>query len=259
VRLVAGAVALALQLVSSGAGGETAPTGEAVLEKARAVLSGVRDKSMRVTMRVRAPSGDERVRILRGYEKHDPEARKVLWIFDSPQELEGTGFLAWQNEGSPDSLWVYFPGQRRVRRVPPSIRRENFQGSMFTYEDLVAVFFLDFEGTHRLEGESEYGESRCWIVETTLPEGEFAYRRLRTSIDRETRLPTRVDFYADGLLKTMLVTRTEIVGGIPTILEVEMRSPTDGYRTLVELAEIDYNRGLADNLFTIEHLSQMGD
>ena len=45
---------------------------------------------------------------------------KVLWIFESPHELQGTGFLAWQNQGKPDTLWVYFPGQRRVRRVPPS-------------------------------------------------------------------------------------------------------------------------------------------
>ena len=136
-RLLAGAAALAL-LLPAGARADT-PTAEDVLEKARGVISAVRDKSMRVTMRVRAPSGDERIRILRGYEKHDPKERKVLWVFDSPKELEGTGFLAWQNEGSPDSLWVYFPGQRRVRRVPPSIRRENFQGSMFTYEDLVAA------------------------------------------------------------------------------------------------------------------------
>jgi len=101
----------------------TLRTGNEVLRAAREVMSPVHDKSMKVTMRVVAPGGDERVRVLHGYEKHTAGKRKVLWIFDSPMELHGTGFLAWQNESEADSLWVYFPGQRRVRRVPPSIRR----------------------------------------------------------------------------------------------------------------------------------------
>ncbi len=233
-------------------------TGEQVLKAAREILSPIRDKSMKVTMRVVGPSGAERVKRLRGYERHDEGARKVLWIFDSPLELQGTGFLAWQNEGAPDSLWVYFPGQRRVRRVPPSIRRENFQGSMFTYEDLVAVFFLDYAGRHTLEGTKPCGDGSCFVVDSDLEEDAFAYDRLRTWIDTKTLLPIRVEFFGSELLKVMNVTRTEPIEGIPSIVDVEMKSPTDGHVTRVQLDDIDYNEGLRENMFTIEYLSQMG-
>ena len=233
-------------------------TGEQVLRAAREVLSPIRDKSMKVTMRVVDPNGTERVKTLQGYEKHDTDARKVLWIFESPLDLQGTGFLAWQNGTEPDSLWVYFPGQRRVRRVPPSIRRENFQGSMFTYEDLVAVFFLDYDGTHDLEGTKPCGDGECFVVDSRLDEGAFAYERLRTFVDTKTLLPTRVEFYRDGLLKVMKVTKAEMIEGIPSIVLVEMESPTDGYVTRVELENIDYNEELRDNMFTIEYLSQRG-
>lgn len=245
-----------------GSAAATPETGEQVLAAAREVLGPIRDKSMKVTMRVVDPSGGERVKQLRGFEKHDDETRKVLWVFQSPLELQGTGFLAWQNENEADSLWVYFPGQRRVRRVPPSIRRENFQGSMFTYEDLVAVFFLDYEGAHTLEGREACGESgaetECFVVESRLQEDAFAYDRLKAWIDAKTHLPHRVEFYADTLLKVMQVTKTESIEGIPSIVRVTMESPNDGYVTRVELDDIDYNEELRDNLFTVEHLSQMG-
>ncbi len=234
-------------------------TGDQVLKAAREVLSPIRDKSMRVTMRVVDPAGGERVRRLRGYEKHVENARKVLWIFESPLELQGTGFLAWQNASEADSLWVYFPGQRRVRRVPPSIRSERFQGSMFTYEDLVAVFFLDFDGEHVLEGTRPCGDERqCFVVATTLDEGAFAYDRLRTWVDASTLLPMRVEFFGDDLLKVMNVKEIESVEGIPSIVRVDMESPSRDWVTRVELDEIDYNEDLRDNMFTIEYLSQTG-
>lgn len=233
--------------------------GDQVLRAARERLSPIRDKSMKVTLRVVDPSGSERVKRLQGYEKHDENARKVLWIFESPLELQGTGFLAWQNETEADSLWVYFPGQRRVRRVPPSIRRENFQGSMFTYEDLVAVFFLDYDGEHELQGTKPCGDgSQCFVVDSALEEDAFAYDRLLAWIDTKTYLPHRVEFFSDELLKVMKVTEIESIEGIPSIVRVEMENPTDGYVTRVELDGIDYNEGLRENMFTIEYLSQSG-
>ena len=184
--------------------------------------------------------------------------RKVLWIFDSPLELQGTGFLAWENEDEADTLWIYFPGQRRVRRVPPSIRRENFQGSMFTYEDLITVFFLDFDGTHRLDDTKACDDRTCLVVESTLDGDAFAYDRIRTWIDSESRIPRRVEFFADGPLKVMTVTEVKTIDGIPSIVRVEMESPAHGFVTEVELDDIAYNQGLRDSLFTIESLSRHG-
>lgn len=233
-------------------------TGSEVLDSARAVGASVRDKSMRVTMRVRTPDGVESTKILSGYEKHEPGARRVLWLFEQPLELSGTGFLAWQQSGKADALWVYFPGQSRVRRVPPSVRRRNFQGSLFTYEDLVAIFFLDFEGEHTLEGRKPCGEVECFVVRSELRPDEFAYQRVRTWIDTETLLPQRVEFFTDRLAKEMRVTEVRVIDGIPSITRVVMKDPADGYTTEVVLEDVAYNRSLHRRLFTIESLYRRG-
>ena len=232
--------------------------GAQILREARERLSSVEDKSMSLKMRLVDGSGGERIKTLRGYEKHDPSARKVLWIFESPLELQGTGFLAWQREGKSDSLWVYFPGQRRVRRVPASLRREQFQGSMFTYEDLIAVFFLDYDGAHEMVREEPCGSSKCLVVESDLEEGAFAYDRLRVWLERDHLLPQRVEFYGPELLKVMAITKTETIDGIPSIVELEMFQPGQPGRTYVEIEKTVYNQGLRNNLFTVEHLSQTG-
>lgn len=237
--------------------------GAAVLLRARAVTASVKDKSMRVRMTIVDPDGDERVRLLRGYEKKTDTGRRILWIFESPAELAGTGFLARQESGRPDQLWVYFPGQRRVRQIPPSLRRDHFQGSAFTFEDLTAIFYLDYSGEHALEREESCEaatetSSRCQLVATTLPAGEFAYRKMRSWVRADDHLPVRVEFFDDSLLKVLRVLRTEKIQGVPTVVAMEMQSPRDAYLTRVEFFEIEYNRGLDESLFTVGSLSKTG-
>jgi hypothetical protein len=233
-------------------------TGDEVLAAARAVQAPVVDRTSTVEMKIRAPSGEERVRTLRGYEKRTPEGRRLLWLFESPTELAGTGFLAWQQRPAPDQMWIYFPGQRRVRRISPELRREQFQGSTFTYEDLTTVFHLDYEGAHTLHGVDACGTRRCYVVDTALPAGQFVYERLRTWIRTEDLLPEKIELEGGGATKRMRVVRTDVVEGVPTILEAEMETPADGYRTTVTYRGVDYNSGLGDELFTVGHLERRG-
>lgn len=235
-----------------------ADDGAEILAAARAAQARFADKTSRVEMRVVAPSGEERVRTLQGFEKRTDGGRKVLWLFESPAELAGTGFLAWQERPATDEMWVYFPGQRRVRRVSPDLRREQFQGSTFTYEDLTTVFYLDYDGSHVLRGSEACGAHQCRIVETQLADRRFAYGTLRTWIRDDDHLPQRIDLEGPGVTKHLNVLRTETIEGIPTIVEAEMTSDADGYRTIVRYDGVDYDRGLGDDAFTVGALERKG-
>jgi hypothetical protein len=252
------AIALVVVLPHREAATADLTSADAVLTAARAVQASVADKTATVEMRIVAPSGEERVRTLRGFEKRSATGRKLLWLFESPAELAGTGFLAWQERPRPDEMWVYFPGQRRVRRISPELRREQFQGSTFTYEDLTTVFYLDYDGAHTLHGIEQCGERRCYVVESVLPPEQFVYQRLRSWIRTDDLLPERIDLEGGGITKRMRVLRSDVVEGVPTILEAEMETPADGYRTTVAYERVDYNTGLTDDLFTVGHLERKG-
>jgi hypothetical protein len=251
---LAGLTMMGIVLAASCAWAETAAE---IVERVKAVTEQITDMRMRVTLHLDGPSGEGRVRSLRGFEKRSPEGRKILWIFETPAELAGTGFLAWQRRGVPDLLWVYFPAQGRVRQLPPQLRRERFQGSGFTYEDLM-LFHFDYEGKDSLQGEEPCSDARCYVMQTELKDGAFAYRRLRSWIRDTTFLPERIEFFGESLVKVMRIRRAATVQGIPTVLEAEMEYPGDSYRTTVEFEDVAYNTGLDDGLFTVAQLTQNG-
>jgi hypothetical protein len=247
---------LACAIVNA-APGARAETAAGIVERLRAMVEPVHDRSMRVTVHVQRASGDADVRSLRGFEKKTAEGWKVLWVFDSPSDLTGTGFLAWLRRSQPDLLWAYFPAQARVRQLPKPGEQTRFQGIDFSYEDLRLLAF-DYEAEHRLEGEAACGDARCYVLETTLPAGVFPYSRLRSWLRIDTLVPARVEFLGEEVQKVMRVLRTDRVEGIPTVLAFEMETPSQAHQTLVECDEVAYNTGLEESFFSTERLSRMG-
>jgi hypothetical protein len=54
------------------------------------------------------------------------------------------------------------------------------------------------------------------------------------------------------------VLRVEEIEGVPTVVEMEMESPRDAFKTKVEFFDVDYNQDLSDSIFTVGYLSQTG-
>jgi hypothetical protein len=231
-----------------------AEDGADVIARARVQATRVIDKSMHVTVRMEGTGGGLS-RSLTGYEKQTAEGRKILWVFESPAALAGTSFLAWQRPHGAHQLWVYFPAQRRVRQVADQLGREHFQGGQFTYEDLTTVFYFDYAGTHWLEGERPCEGGTCWVVDTQLEPGRFAYTRLVTWLRRDDYVPARIEFYDRTLQKTVRVLRSGMVGDIPTILTMEAEGAGDHNRTVIEYTDVRCNTGLRDDLFTLGNLA----
>ena len=234
-----------------------AASGSDIITRARAVTAGVSDKRMVVTMHVMNPWGGTLTRSLQGYEKKTEGGHKILWVFESPAEVAGTSFLALPTPGGADHFWVYLPAQHRVRQVPDQLRRDPSQGNNFTYDDLTTIFYFDYGGEHRLNGESPCSQGTCDIIETTLEVGRFAYSRLVTWIDRDTYLLDHIEFHdGQGLQKVLRVQNTANIQDIPTVTMMEMKSAEHGDRTTVEFSDVRYNTGLEDSLFTVAYLSR---
>ena len=234
-----------------------AETAAGLVERLRAMVAPVRDRTMRVTVHLQSGTGAGEVRSMRGFEKRTAEGWKVAWVFDSPSDLAGTAFLAWLRQDQPDLLWAYFPAQARVRQLPRPAQQTRFQGTDFSYEDLRLLGF-EYEAEHRLEGETACGDARCYVLETTLPTGTFPYQRLRSWIRTDTLVPARVEFLGAELVKVMRVLRADRVAGIPTPLALEMQTADGSHRTTVECDDVAYNTGLNDSLFSTERLSTVG-
>ena len=257
---------LCLLLCAVVAGAEVPPADEAaaaILARARAASAAAHDKKMLLTMRTTVPDGSTLVRVLRGFEKHGAATvgatagTSRLWEFEAPADLAGTRFLALPGEGgAPEKLFVYFPQQRRVRQIPPSLRREQFQGALFTLEDS-SVLAFDFSGTSRLEREEPCGRTTCSVVDVTLAPESFSYGRLRLWIRADDLLADRIEFFdqADVVLKTLQLKASQQLAGVATPTAMVMEA-SDAHRTEIELSGIEINQPLDASLFTREHLAR---
>lgn len=252
------AMVLGVALVSPAARADTA---RAMLDRAKSVNDArePKDLSQTTVMTLLDSRGGERLRDLAIYRKtYGRRTRKTITFFLSPPEVKGVGFLSWSYPDKDDDQWLYLPELNRVRQIAGSSRKQSFQGSDFTYEDL-EIFddlrdWTEQEAPSRLvrDGESADGVA-CAVIELTLQGKDYAYARLVVWLNRQDETFRRMEFYdkRDGLLfKTLALGRFETIDGVPTARHLEMSNVKKETKTTLEISEVRYNRGFADEAFT---------
>ena len=91
------------------------------------------------------------------------------------------------------------------------------------------------------------------MIELVLQDKPYDYARLVLWLDREDSTFRKIEFYdkKDGaLVKTLTLSGFETIDGIPTARRVEMVNAKKGTKTVLDLSETRYNRGLADEVFS---------
>jgi hypothetical protein len=141
----------------------------------------------RSTMRMRLVDRQGRVRervlttlSLKGGPGRAVPGDRSLTRFTYPNDINGTGFLVWEDPGGDDERFLYLPSLGRVRRIAGNETQDSFVGSDFTYEDIGGREFDDY--TYAL-----LDEASTW----TAPDGTThpAYRLESRSKSTAARFP----------------------------------------------------------------------
>jgi outer membrane lipoprotein-sorting protein len=232
-----------------------------MLDQAKAVNDArePKDTSQRTKMILVDSRGGERIRDLDVYRKsYGGRTRKAITFFLSPPEVKAVGFLSWSHPDRDDDQWLYLPELKRVRQISGATRKQSFQGSDFTYDDLELFDdirdWTEEDATSKLVREGEVVDGApCAVIELTPQGKSYEYARLVLWLDREDATFRKVELYdkKDGaLLKTLVLSGFETIEKVPTPHRIEMTNVKRGTRTVLEVSDIRYNRGLADEVFT---------
>ena len=218
-----------------------------------------KDVSQKTKMTLVDSRGGQRVRDLEVYGKsYGHRTRKGITFFLSPPEVKGVGFLSWSYPDKDDDQWLYLPELKRVRQISGASRKQSFQGSDFSYDDLQLADdihdWTEKDATSKLvrDGETVDGVP-CAVIELTLHDKPYDYSRFIVWLDREDSTFRKVEFYDkkdDSLMKTLTLTGFETIGNVPTAHTVEMTNVKKGTKTTIVAYDVRYNRGLADEAFT---------
>src|ERR1043166_1509372 len=263
--MMSGRVVMVLRMLVAGAllapAISRAESAREMLDQAKAVndVREPKDVSQKTKMRLIDSRGGDRLRDLEVYGKnYGHHTRKGLTFFLTPPELKGVGFLSWSYPDKDDDQWLYLPELKRVRQISGPGRKQSFQGSDFSYDDLQLFDdvrdWTEKDAASKLLRDGEVVDGvACAVIELTPQNKAYDYGKFILWLERKDATFRKIEFYdkKDGaLLKTLLLSDFKTIDNVPTSLRVEMTNAKKGTKTTLEASDVHYNRGLADDVFT---------
>lgn len=187
-----------------------------------------------------------------------PDGKRMLLVVREPAVNRGIALLMWERGNNDTPIYLYLPAMKRVVEEQGMQAYEPFEGTTFTYSDLV---FIQVHETYRLLGEEAVNGARAYKVEETIPRERGFYSRIVTWIAADSRLPLRRDYYdrAGNLWKTELFRDIAVVDGVPTAMDIVMKDVQSGDQTELKLAWVNYNVKVPPDIFEAPALNKAVD
>lgn len=184
---------------------------------------------------------------------------KTIIFFQSPPEVQGTGFLNWSypDINKDDDQWLYLPALRKIKRISASDKEDSFMGTDFTFDDMGDREVE--EDTHKLIRQDTFEGNKCFIVESTPKEKNYIYsKKLVWVINGEWIIPKTEYYNRKGKLLKHLHVQWHKVQGIWSWKDVVMKNVQTGHQTHIAVKDTKFNLGFKDALFTQRTLRREG-
>jgi outer membrane lipoprotein-sorting protein len=224
-------------------------TGPEIIQKVNDQMN-QKSSEATMTMTIFTSSGKERTFEYLSYSKNNGE--KNLMIYQAPGRVKGQKMLMLNHA---DDIWAYFPRTKRVRKLATHAKKQKFEGSDFSNEDMGSgdSFTKDYDA--KLLGIEKKNDDDCYKVEMIKkPDADISYSKLITWVRTLDFVPVVFEYYddknPDRKSKTLTQSNIIVVDGVSTGTKMVMHNHDDNTNTTIELKEIKYNLDLDDELFS---------
>lgn len=220
------------------------------------------DMKARILMKLIDKGAQERIRDLTLLRKNYAEGpagpssaeasrgrQKYFIYFHQPSDVKDTTFMVYKYPDRDDDRWLFIPAINLVKRIAANDKYSSFVGSDFSYEDVSGRKLK--EDSYRLLKEEEFNGQGCYVIEG-LPTGSAEYTKRISWIDKVSYLPLKEEFYdkQNDLYKQFEALEIKDIDGIPTAIKRVMKNVKTGHRTEVTFQSLEYNLGIADDIFS---------
>ncbi len=152
---------------------------------------------------------------------------------------------------SRDSVYVYLPGFKKVRRVAASSMNQSMVGSDLSSDDMATVSWAEsYAVTFDKEDDGSW-----WLLLT--PKARSDYGKIVMRVDKTHFLQEETHWYGQAgqeVKRLMSSEPTDWGGGVVRYKLAVFSDPRTGHRTELETLSAKYNQGRADGLFTVRQL-----
>ncbi len=235
---------IALALLT-GRGFGASPAGDALLQEVDRVLQPESYEMYRKLINIE-PDGSRKEWVLYSLKKGKD---KVVALFLTPASDKGRVTLR-----LGDNLWLYIPNVGKPIRITSL---QSVIGGVFNNADILRLDFAEEYDAEKLEDAGK--ES---LLDLKAKSNSVAYDRLKMWVDKQRKVPTRIEAYAASglLIKTLYYKEPKDLGdGVERPSVVETDSPLyKDYRSVMIWAKVK-PRPLADELFTLDAMGRINE
>ncbi|OGR99814.1 MAG: hypothetical protein A2V88_14770 [Elusimicrobia bacterium RBG_16_66_12] len=226
-----------------------------LVDRANKALRGDSSRA-RLSMTIETPEWKRTLEV-EGWNKDRTHAFIVL---RAPAKERGNTTLRRKTE-----MWVWMPKVERVIKIPPTMMHAAWQGSDFTYEDIVKADSIVKDYTHKLlKTVKETGRTVYRIEATPRPDAPVVWGKVITAAavyDDQSVVPLLEEDYSERgeLIRTITFSDIKVLGGrrVPARLEC-VPSKKKGKRTILQYHELEFDLPLDDAFFGYQRLQKAG-
>ena len=184
------------------------------------------------------------------FSEHNGE--NILIRYIAPRKVKNNAFLI-KNNG--DTVWIYFPRTRRVRKLASHAKTQKAQGSDFSYED--------FSGSNNWVRDykvrrSESGERETYLLILTRKKNvDVSYERQKIHVDKRNYYPKKIEYFQNNeLVKTLTFSNILELQGYPTANNMTMKNHIKDSQTHIRILDMEYNVQFEDGFFNEGNLKK---
>lgn len=220
------------------------PTAEEILKMMEATNNSYKDQTLQEQLTVVDTDGTRKSYELTLYQKGNV---KRLVSFTSG-EIKGMSMLV----EDPNSVYVYLPGFKKVRRVAASNMNQTVVGSDLSNDDMATVSWTDgFVPSLDHEDDTSW-----WLVLTPKDPAKSAYSKIVHRVNKAIKGQQETHYYdKSGVeVKRLICSQPTTFDGVTRFKLAVFSDPRTGHSTELETKDAKYNQGLADDFFSVRQL-----
>ncbi|MBG16539.1 MAG: outer membrane lipoprotein-sorting protein [Crocinitomicaceae bacterium] len=177
-------------------------------------------------------------------------------LVTNPAKEKGSVFLKRGNE-----VWNYLPSLERTIKLPPSMMNQSFMGTDLTNDDLVKQSSMVVDYSHKIIGEEQVRELKCWKLELSpKQEATVVWGKLVVWIDQKDFMQLKVEFYDEDLeiVNLMEGYNVQLFGNKKLPSKIEFIPLDDeGNKTIIEYKNWNFDVEIPSNYFTTQYVSRL--
>ncbi len=228
------------------------PTGPEILNKIIDLMNPENAKGV-MEQTIVTTSGDKRTFKYETYMGNRGESSLMRYL--SPSRVKGNALLM---TDFSDNIWMYNRRTGRVRKLASHAKKQKFEGSDFTYEDMGSgdSWKTDFKPV--LKGIEKVDKVRCFKLELQAKSEDISYSKMICWVRVSDFFPIQIDYYDEKnvFTKTLFLQDIRTIEGVLTPMKMVMRNNLDLTETVMEYVNITYDVEFDKGFFSERNLKK---